>query len=183
MGYNGRYAAGFTLLEVLLATFILGIVALAAIPSFTSGGGEKLDLAATELAAALRFARSEALRTGDLYGVGVLTNSETLRVRHIQIPGDPFSSQPMVTHPIDKRPYVMDFASFSLTAGVDIDQITTAHSGACARPGVVAFDAGGQPLCGEPTTVRVTQWEAKFVSDGFERTVSVAPGTGRVTVQ
>ena len=183
MGYDGRHTAGFTLLEVLLATFILGIVALAAIPSFTSGGGEKLDLAASELAAALRFARSEALRTGDLYGVGVLTAQETARVRHIQTPGDPFNTQPMVTHPIDKRPYVLDLAKLPFATGVQIDQITATHSGACTRPGVVAFDAGGQPLCGEPTDARVTQWEAKLVFDGTERTVSVTPGTGRVTVQ
>lgn len=183
MGYSGRQPAGFTLLEVLLATFILGIVALAAIPGLRSDGGEKLDLAAAELASALRFARSEALRTGDLHGVGVLANTETARVRGFQDLAAPFNTQPLVNHPVDKRAYILNVATLPFAAGVGIDRVTASHSGTCARPAVVAFDAIGQPLCGEPPTVRVTQWEAVLVYDGTERTVSVAAGTGRVTVR
>ena len=183
MRHNGRRSDGFTLLEVLLATFILGIVALAAIPSLRSDGQVELDLAAAEFAAVLRFARSEAVRTGQFHGVGLTPGSEDVRVRHIQNPAAPFSSQPMVNHPVDKRPYYLDLSNLPFATGVSVDQIVTSHTGVCTRPRVVAFDAVGQPLCGEPTTERVTQYVATLAFAGAERTVSVAPGTGRVTVQ
>ena len=108
---------------------------------------------------------------------------EIIRVRHIQDPGNPFSTQPLVTHPVDKRPFVVNYTDHPTAAGVGIDQVTATHSGVCTRPAVVAFDASGLPLCGEPTAERVTQWQAKLIRGGGERTVTVAPGTGRVTVQ
>jgi type II secretion system protein H len=72
---------GFTLLEIMIVAAILGIVALVAVPSFTStsDGEAKLDLAAGEVAAAIRFARSETMRTGTVHGAKVAVSSRSTR--------------------------------------------------------------------------------------------------------
>ena len=53
---------GVTLVELLVVISILGVVALVAIPDFSSSKPAQLDLAANEFAAAMRFARSESMR-------------------------------------------------------------------------------------------------------------------------
>lgn len=57
-------AQGFTLLETLLVVTLIGILALAAIPMLSSPDPTRLDAAAAEVRNALRFAISEAQRTG-----------------------------------------------------------------------------------------------------------------------
>ena len=56
---------GVTLPELLIVLTILGVAAAVAIPSLSSSNPQTLDLAAEEFANAMRFARSEALRTAN----------------------------------------------------------------------------------------------------------------------
>lgn len=58
-----RAAAGFTLLEVLVVSAILALMALAA-PMALQSGPPPFEASVRDIAAALRQARSEALRTG-----------------------------------------------------------------------------------------------------------------------
>ena len=46
-----------------------GIAAAVAIPDISTTNPNRLDLAAEEIAQAIRFARSESLRTGEIHGV------------------------------------------------------------------------------------------------------------------
>jgi prepilin-type N-terminal cleavage/methylation domain-containing protein len=55
---------GFTLVEALLVIALIGIVAIATVPLLRSEAPTKLDAAAVEAGNALRFALSEANRTG-----------------------------------------------------------------------------------------------------------------------
>ncbi len=61
---SGQSSRGFTLLETLVVLVLIGIVALAAVPLLSSQDPTKLDVAAAEVGNALRFAISEAERTG-----------------------------------------------------------------------------------------------------------------------
>lgn len=58
-----RATAGFTLLEVLVVSAILGLMALAA-PMALNSGPPSFEASVRDITAALRQARSEALRTG-----------------------------------------------------------------------------------------------------------------------
>ena len=57
-------ASGLTLVEMLVSITILGIIAAAVIPLLSSNDPQKLSVAAEETANMLRFALSEASRTG-----------------------------------------------------------------------------------------------------------------------
>lgn len=60
-----RHARGFTLAEILIVAVIIGIISAAAVPLFSGFLDEKkLDVAAEEVANALRFAVGEAARSG-----------------------------------------------------------------------------------------------------------------------
>ncbi len=62
---KSRHASrGFTLLETLVVALLIGILALAAVPLLSSQNPTKLDMAAAEVGNALRFAISEAERSG-----------------------------------------------------------------------------------------------------------------------
>jgi general secretion pathway protein H len=57
-----RHALGLTLLEILIVLALMGLIAAIVIPRFAGGvSGTELKGAAREIAAALRYARSEAL--------------------------------------------------------------------------------------------------------------------------
>ena len=57
---------GLSLIELTAVIAILGIIALAVLPSFSSTDQYKLELAAQKIAEALRYARSASLRSGVL---------------------------------------------------------------------------------------------------------------------
>ena len=82
---NLKYRAGFSLLELSASLFILGIMILVMIPSFSSTDPKKLELAAEIVAQALRYARSEAMRTGEIHGVLIDTNDSQALGRDITV--------------------------------------------------------------------------------------------------
>jgi len=106
---------GYTLIEILLVTAILCILSLITIPTFSSHEDEhKLTGAVTEIATALRYARSAALSTGNNHQIIIDQNTNEFTLVNSTNPAS------LVFHPASKKPYSLSLNDSSPYNGVDI---------------------------------------------------------------
>lgn len=175
-------SAGFTLLELAVAVAVL--VLLAGILSGPHGAGTeaRLGAAAVETASALRFARTESLRTGRVHGVRFDSTGGAARLRVFYYTTDTPPVQSFgVLHPVDRSTFDVDLASRGATTGVAIASASFS-AGTSVTSTEVAFDATGAPVVQIGTAVQaMTAGDVVLSRAGLSRTVSVDPGTGRVS--
>jgi type II secretory pathway pseudopilin PulG len=166
---------------LIVVTAILGIVALVAIPSFVSmsDGEAQLDLAASEVAAAIRFARSETIRTGTIHGARVVVALDCVRVFRLDVSNNRVLD---VRHPIDKKLYEVSFDDSTFTSGVQVTSSDFRFGGGATPREAVGFDVSGSPL--NDLNLKFLDSGQVVLSLGTEtRIIAVAPVTGRVTIQ
>ena len=173
---------GFSLLELLLVLTVLGIVAVAAIPSLSSGDHHKLEFAAGEIAAAMRYARSEALRSGKPHGFQLQTTEARIRVIRADTSSNPWTPRYDVEHPGVHNFYDIDLAHHPFT-GIDGLARNASFHGNCNNPDLVYFDASGMSWCGDGSGPLIQQYVVTLSLGSYSRVVSLSGITGRVTVQ
>ena len=177
---------GVTLVELLVVVSILGVVALAAIPDFRSADPLRLDLAAQEIAEAIRYARSESLRTGEIHGVEISQDTQRVVVYRADLTTTPVGMASILYHPVAKQPFDFDVAARPTTAGVSITNAQDPFLYAAGRRKNLLFDAAGVPIWIVNATGTTNVLQDGLVELGYRngtRSVRVAPITGRVTVQ
>ncbi|MCP5149294.1 MAG: prepilin-type N-terminal cleavage/methylation domain-containing protein [Ectothiorhodospiraceae bacterium] len=181
-----REQRGFTLLELVLVLALLALAASAMLDGGASAEARaRLDHAAGEVAAALRFARDESVRTGLRHGVEVDPATERVRLFHLE----PGSVIPVydVHHPVDHRLYDWVVGVAPGTAGVAVDDRGfTYHGDPLGLPlAQVQFDDTGTPaLRGLLGDYLLSDGLVRLVgADGEQREVRVEPITGWVSVQ
>ncbi len=179
---QGREERGYTLVELVIVVTVLALIAAIAVPSLSSGPKKDLDLAAQEFAAAMRFARSESIRTGEPYGFLQQSGAKRIRVYRLDTGTSPATLIYDVYHPIDKSLYDFDLDLESLAAADSITR-NTVYRGTCNQNNRVFFDANGTPWCSDPTSVLLESYELTFSSGSSQRIVSLDWVTGRVTIQ
>ncbi len=114
-------ASGFTLAEMLMTIVILGILAKAAIPLLSANDPQKLSVAAEETANTLRFALSEAKRTG---GYVLVDGSTAQRLKlynsnsNAQIP--PTLGTSAINDPVTKRATNLNVNASAFSQGVTL---------------------------------------------------------------
>ena len=179
--YHGAQC-GYSLLELTLVVLILGIMAAAVIPSFFSSNPQKLDLAAQEFAEAMRFARSEAMRTGNPTGFRQQSSQKRIRVFNLEVNTAPWTLIYDVYHPVSKKIYdiQLDTHPFAQADSVAHNRV---YRGTCNKPGNVYFDASGIPRCSDPETVLLDQFDVTFTLGSHTRVLSLVSITGQVTIQ
>ncbi len=174
---------GLTLIELLAVLAILAAAALVALPGLSAGDPERLERGAAEVAAALRFARAEAQRTGVEHGVDLNTATQLLRLFRLDGASPP---QPVydVRHPLDKKLYQLQFGAAPLLEGVSLQSAQFSYQGMAAARASVTFLAGGQPFHNDAGSRRLlSSGTATLGYRGHQRRVQVTPLTGRVTLQ
>jgi prepilin-type N-terminal cleavage/methylation domain-containing protein len=178
---------GFTITELLVVVIILGVLAAVVTPGIQSADPEKLDLAASQVAEALRFARSEAMRTGDVHAVRIQQANETITVEKTNVAIEPVDAESILYHPVTKQSYTFDVSAESATSGVEVQNpIDVFHYVGVGRRKRVLFDAQGMPIYMKPIageTYHLTNGDVRLKLGERQLTVVVHPYTGRVTIQ
>jgi len=173
---------GVTLVELLVVITILGVVAVVAIPDFRSGEPAQLDLAADEIAEAMRFARSEAIRLGNPRGFRQQSSAKRIRVFRPDTGTSPWTLNYDIHHPLSKQLYDIDLNTHPFAAADTLSH-NRVYRGACNTPGNVYFDSNGTPWCADPENVLLEQFDVTLTLSAHSRVVTLHGITGRVTIQ
>jgi type II secretion system protein H len=174
--------AGFSLLELAIVVLILGIMALVVIPDSTPSDLQKLDLAAQEFAAAMRFARSEAIRLGQPRGFRQQSSQKRIRVFRPDTSTSPWTLNYDVYHPVSKKLYDIDLDSHAVARADNLVH-NRVYRGTCNQAGIVYFDGSGIPRCTDPETVLLQQFDVTFSLGGHSRVLRLDSVSGKVTIQ
>lgn len=173
---------GFTLVELVSVVFILGIFALVALPAAEPSQSFKLDRAASQVASAIRFARSEALRTGAPHGINVESTLARIRVFRGDVGTSPPTPVYDVRHPLTKHIYEVDLRDQPMTSAVAMNAAAV-WTDVCTTPTLISFDGEAAPRCHDPAPVLLTNFAVSVSMAGVSRFVVLEGETGRVTVQ
>lgn len=169
-------------MELLTVVAILAIILVVAQPGFSTHDANKVALATSEVANALRFARSEASRTGDYHGFRMDTGTDRLRIFVLTDPfGTPTESY-TVYHPLDKHLYDIDLAASRLSKG--ITATADFGYGGALETVSVAFSPYGAPVSPQDLTpLSDAQGEVVIRLGNSNGKVLLCTATGRVIVQ
>ncbi len=176
------FQIGYTLVELVISITIIAVIAAIAVPAFSPADDKELEQVAAEFATAMRFARSEAIRTGKPHGFRFLTNEYRVSVFTADTQVNPWTWVWDVYHPLTKQLYDYTFPPDLASIGPPVTH-NPAYRGTCDREGAIYFDANGTPWCLEPETVLLESYELDLTSGFAQATVSLDGITGRVTVQ
>lgn len=174
--------AGYSLVEILVVVFILGIMAAVAVPNLSSTDPSKLDLAAQEFADAMRYARSEAVRLGQPRGFRQQSVQKRIRVFRPDTATTPWALIYDVYHPVSKKLYDIELDKHPF-AKVDSVTATREYEGVCNTKGNVYFDSNGIPRCVDPETALLDRFEVTLTLDNHSRVVALDSITGQVSIQ
>ena len=173
---------GVTLVELLVVIAIIGVVAVVATPFLSSADPYRLDLAAEEFAEAMRFARSEAMRTGEPHGFRQASANKRIRVFRPDTSASPWTLNYDVYHPVSKQLYDLKLDEHPFAAADNVSR-NRVYLDTCDKPRDVYFDSAGIPWCTDPETVLLRQYDVTLTLGPHARIVTLHGITGRVTVQ
>jgi prepilin-type N-terminal cleavage/methylation domain-containing protein len=179
---------GVTLVELTIVVAILGITALVMIPGYSATDPQKLELAANRVAEALRYARSEAMRSGEMHGVLLDVDDTDASAKDIivfkaDLTISPFGNAGTLYHPLSKHPYDLWLDKGGFTQNVKFASTNHPFSfeGLTGTKKHIFFTAQGIPVYADNGVLsRFTGGDIRLDYGGKTRTVSIQPTTGRV---
>ena len=167
---------GFTIVELLMVVLILGIVAMAGMPTLVSGlEGYRLSAAVTEIVTAIEYAQLTAMTAGGNTRITIDSSNNTILVEKFE-PGQSLlgaetelddtvvegGSYVTMGNPINKgTDYQVSLASEDRSSGVNI---TTSTFGA---GDFIIFDALGAPSDGGTVTLSLGSRQATLTVDSL----------------
>lgn len=114
--------SGFSLLEMMIVVTILGIVATVTLPLLGSNDPQKLNVAAEETANTLRFALSEAKRTGGYVLVDGISTANQLNLYYSDNTANvpPTAGISAIINPLTKRSMNLNVGTSTFSRGVTL---------------------------------------------------------------
>ena len=170
--------AGFTLVEILIVIALIGIVAMVTVPMLGSLSPAKVDAAASEVGTTLRFAVSEAQRSGSYLLVDASTPGQ-LRLHTADASGAIVTA---VNDPVRKTAFHIDTSAAPWGYGVTLDA-QFLQGGSAYRQ--LLISPSGQLQVLDAGTMRgpLEPGSALVVASGTaSATVKIDENTGRVTI-
>jgi prepilin-type N-terminal cleavage/methylation domain-containing protein len=166
-----RTRHGFTLIELVVATVIISVLAVASAPFFVNTPRQRLSVARHELATHLKLAREMAVSTQRTTWVEFDTDLDRYTV-YIENPTTPGRSNRLyATHPAEGGQFVVE-----LGTGASPIRIASASFGGRAE---VEFLGSGAPANGQGVQL-TSSGTVQLASGDATQEVSVVPGTGYV---
>ena len=177
-----KVQAGYSLLELTIVVLITGILAAVLIPDFSSTDLTQLNTITEKYASAMRFARSESIRTSKPYGFrGTLTNRR-MRVARMDETTSPWGLTYDVYHPVSKKLYDFDLDDIAAARNIILTRTST-YRGTCDTVPNLYFDKNGSAWCADPDNIALNKLELILSLGSHSRVVSIDGITGRVAVQ
>ena len=169
---------GFSLLDLLIAVMIIGIIGVLVTPPIHSTiSGARLNEGAGELVSGLQYARSLAVIHQRPFGLLADVGGNWFRVFDYQYRNDgnphhggtpPVDAYGVVLNPFDKKWYWVDFDTSQTSEGVSIDAVPVPTGG------MISFYPDGHSSVSDSTFV--------LSYGGDSKTISVDGTTGRIKV-
>ncbi|CAB1083180.1 hypothetical protein JY97_02805 [Alkalispirochaeta odontotermitis] len=191
---------GFSLVELAIVVLVLGITAMTVVPQWQAMAREaKLNGATGEVILALEYARNLAVKHQRPFQLKAYTTAHgDRRANQFLVKDDRYASDwsahgeaepPVYTwgrvyHPLDKRPYVIDFDGSQealvgvIAPGTEYDGVIITGVPGGGTSGILHFYPNGH--CSDPAGPDNT---IVLNYAGVERTITVDAITGRITVQ
>lgn len=184
MGDKARRLGGFSLIELLVVITILGFAAAILIPSAAPYQESTLDHAATELTNALRYARDEAIRSGQYRAIRINKDTGQITVGQPAVTGGEISGfQSMSYNPIDKKLYDLNLNTLNRGVSIDASAAPFTFRNLSGARDTCVFDTDGNPmLITAGNTYGLTAGAIMLTSGVNRRTVAISL-VGRITVQ
>lgn len=187
----GKRQAGVTLAEMLTVVAVLAVTAAIAIPKADPDTAFAADVAAAEVARAIRFAQREAIRTATWQQVSADSAKQELRVYQADN-----STGITAIHPVDKREYKISFAGNVMPRATIVSAVFKYDGGPTTN--FISFGPDGAPAYVDPNLLTQSLFSLVLGAKDIdplkeegkitirygtsERVVRVAPVTGRVSL-
>ncbi len=183
-GASRRARRGFTLVELGVVLAVLSLLAGAVVVSSASSESELLlDAAAGEVAAALRHARAEALRSGEARHVEFVVASDRIVVGKPDLTLDPVVTEYVLVHPLHKRPFDFVVGQTPGAEGVELASADFVYAGLGGQSQSVIFDPEGTPVfVGGGRRHTLSKGAVRLSHGGAQRHVRVSH-LGQVRIQ
>ena len=176
---------GITLADTMIVVAIISVFAVIAFPLYSSSSKYEVDMAAQEVSAAIQFTRSEALRTGDVYGIDINRATNQLTIYKADLSANPVAQEFIVYHPINKNLYNYKLSDDFKFSNIEISNTNDPFLFSDSiRRSTLLFTAQGVPVWIDTNSGAIHQLQSGIVSINSKShsiNVNVTPYSGRVT--